>query len=246
LTFGYAYKTPDGTRHEATFSAKTKEDVFASLRERGVKPIKVWEIHSKYYVSKRTRVIILLAVATVVSLVYALLMRREARAVRVEPQVLPRHQIYGDPAIMEEIEHDNFASVFPDKGDQILAAYAIPGRQMTGSWRISREGIKAALEATKDKDVSIMPDDSAEVMALKRIVQGMKEELRWYIADGVGTVESYLARLRERQDEEIRIYERTRQELENCTDTKLREERNAALRAMGLKTIPRPKAGAMR
>jgi hypothetical protein len=69
----------------------------------------------------------------------------------------------------------------------------------------------------------------------------MKQELRAYLADGIGTIESYVMRLRERQIEEIRIYERVKQELESVTDLKIREQRNESLRAMGLKTIPRPR-----
>ena len=92
-----------------------------------------------------------------------------------------------------------------------------------------------------DKDVPSLATDSAEAAELKRIVRGMKQELCWYVGDGEGTVETYLNRLFERQEEELRIYERVRQELENVHDVRLREERNASLRAMGLRTIPRPR-----
>ena len=131
--------------------------------------------------------------------------------------------------------------MFPDVGDRILAAFAIPGRLSPGALNLSRQELLKRLTECKDKNIVFDVADSNEATELKKIVQGMKEELRWYVADGVGSVESYLNRLRERQDEEIRIYERTKNELENCTDNALREERNAALRAMGLRTIPRLK-----
>lgn len=239
MTYGYSYKTSDGVRHESTFEAKSNEAVFAALRAQGIKPMKVWEIHSPYYISKRTRLIIILALALAASLVYTIRLRRSALSTPHSALTAPRHQIYGDPATWEDIERDNFASVFKSSGDRILALYAIPGRAVTDSLGLSRAALLKALENCKNKDVVIEKTDSAEAVELKRIVQGMKEELRWYVADGVGSVESYLNRLRERQDEEIRIYERTRLELENCTDNALREERNAALRAMGLRTIPR-------
>ena len=241
MTYGYSYKTSDGVRHESTFEAKSNEAVFAALRAQGIKPMKVWEIHSPYYISKRTRLIIILALALAASLVYTIRLRDSALSTQHSALTAPRHQIYGDPAIWEDIERDNFASVFKSSGDRILALYAIPGRAVTDSLSLSRAALLKALEDCKDKDVVIEKTDAAEAVELKRIVQGMKEELRWYVADGVGSVESYLNRLRERQDEEIRIYERTKNELENCTDNALREERNAALRAMGLRTIPRLK-----
>lgn len=242
MKFGYSYKTSDGVRHESTFVAKSNEAVFAALRAQGIKPMKVWEIHSPYYISKRTRLIIILALALAASIAYILVAPSAPSTKHQAPSTTsPRHQIYGDPAIWENIERDNFASVFKSSGDRILALYAIPGRAMTDSLGLSRAALLKALEDCKNKDVVIEKTDSAEAVELKRIVQGMKEELRWYVADGVGSVESYLNRLRERQDEEIRIYERTKNELENCTDNALREERNAALRAMGLRTIPRLK-----
>lgn len=241
MKFGYSYKTSDGIRHESTFEAKSNEAVFAALRARGIKPMKVWEIHSPYYISKRTRLIIILALALAASLVYTIRLRHSALSSPHSALTAPRHQIYGDPATWEDIERDNFATVFPDVGDRILAAYAIPGRISPGSLNLSRQDLLKRMEECKDKDIAFDAADSNEATELKKIVQGMKEELRWYVADGVGSVESYLNRLRERQEEEIRIYERTKNELENCTDNALREERNAALRAMGLRTIPRLK-----
>ena len=241
MTYGYSYKTSDGVRHESTFEAKSNEAVFAALRAQGIKPMKVWEIHSPYHTSTRTRLIIILALALAASLVYTIRLRHSALSTPHSALTAPRHQIYGDPATWEDIERDNFATVFPDVGDRILAAYAIPGRISPGSLNLSRQDLLKRMEECKDKDIAFDAADSNEATELKKIVQGMKEELRWYVADGVGSVESYLNRLRERQDEEIRIYERTKNELENCTDNALREERNAALRAMGLRTIPRLK-----
>ena len=241
MTYGYSYKTSDGVRHESTFEAKSNEAVFAALRAQGIKPMKVWEIHSPYYISKRTRLIIVLALALTASLAYIFVAPTTSQGTKHQAQstTSPRHQIYGDPAIWENIERDNFAFVFKNSGDRILALYAIPGRAVTDSLGLSRAALLKALEGCKDEDVVVEKTDAAEAVELKKIVQGMKEELRWYVADGVGSVETYLNRLRERQEEEIRIYERTSAELENNTDEKLREERNAALRAMGLRTIPR-------
>lgn len=242
MKFGYAYKTSDGTRHESTFEAKSKEEVFSTLRAQGTKPIKVWEIHSRFYISRRTCIIILLAVALAGSLIYAHILHSSLKIVtQAEATTTPRHQIYGDPVILEDMERDNYASIFPEVGDRVLAAYAIPGRPTVNLPRISSLEMCKALTDCKSKDITVQPSDVPEVAELKRIVQGMKDEMRWYVSDGEGTVETYLQRLRERQSEEIKIYERTLKELETETDPKIRMERNAALRAMGLRTIPRPK-----
>lgn len=42
-TWTYSYKTSDGLRHEAEMSAPTKDDVYAALRERGIRAIRVTE-----------------------------------------------------------------------------------------------------------------------------------------------------------------------------------------------------------
>lgn len=41
MTFAYSYKTSDGVRHEDAIRAKSKEDVFQTLRNKGIRPIKV-------------------------------------------------------------------------------------------------------------------------------------------------------------------------------------------------------------
>lgn len=41
MKYTYAYKTSDGTRHEAVMNAESREAVFATLRAKGIKAIKV-------------------------------------------------------------------------------------------------------------------------------------------------------------------------------------------------------------
>ena len=40
-TFRYIYKTSQGVRQTAEMSAATRDEVFAALREKGIRPIKV-------------------------------------------------------------------------------------------------------------------------------------------------------------------------------------------------------------
>lgn len=237
MKFGYSYKTSEGVRHEAVFEAKTKEDVFSSLRAQGIRPIKVWPIYSRFHVRKSTLIICLLLVALCVS-VYFLLGFSNVR--RSEDLLYsPRHQIYGDPARIEEIESDGYKSILPLQGDRFLAAYAIPGREIPQEYIRLNADMKLAIKKALDNNLEISNKDSREAKELKLIINGMKRELREYLADGSGTIDSYVMRLNERQDEEIRIYERVKSELETVTDPKIREERNASLRAMGLRTVPR-------
>ena len=41
MKYTYAYKTSDGIRHEDSMNAASREEVFAELRKRGIKAIKV-------------------------------------------------------------------------------------------------------------------------------------------------------------------------------------------------------------
>ena len=41
MKFTYAYKTSNGTRHEASIDAPSREEVFSTLRAQGIRPIKV-------------------------------------------------------------------------------------------------------------------------------------------------------------------------------------------------------------
>ena len=86
--------------------------------------------------------------------------------------------------------------------------------------------------------VNLIEADPREVRELKQIVNGMRQELRDYLANGNGTPRSYWRRLIERTQEEMRIYERTRRELENEKNAAVWEQKNEALRRLGLRTIP--------
>ena len=83
--------------------------------------------------------------------------------------------------------------------------------------------------------------DTREVRELREIVCGMREEMAAYLANGNGTHRSFWRRLLERTQQEVQIYERTRRELEKETNPAVWEEKNEALRRLGLRTIPNPK-----
>lgn len=69
--------------------------------------------------------------------------------------------------------------------------------------------------------MQLIDEDSREAKELKQIVKqivnGMREEMREYLANGNGTPRSYWRRLNERTTQEMQIYERTCRELEKET-----------------------------
>ena len=268
LRYTYAYKTSDGERHEATMVAESREAVFAELRKQGIKAIKVVaEDGSKAngeVRGVRKRILVLSALCLVLSavvvigvVVFALGTRRHAPGTDAST---PRHQIYGDPVIVEDFERGDFGKVLTNRADQMLAWFAQPGRLMcpkgTDPRRCADEFAKAVFPSTVEGPspssaectfapskytCPVAPDDSREVRELKQIVNGMHEEMTAYLANGNGTPRSFWRRLLERTQQEMQIYERTRRELEKEKSPAVWEQKNDAIRRLGLRTIPNPK-----
>ena len=89
-----------------------------------------------------------------------------------------------------------------------------------------------------ERDVETRPDEPREIRELKEIVNGMRGEMRAYLANGNGTPRSYWRRLNERALQEAQIYERTRRELEKESSQEVWDGKNAELRRLGIRTIP--------
>ena len=88
--------------------------------------------------------------------------------------------------------------------------------------------------------------DFTEVSDLKRIVAGLKREMRAYLAGG-GTVEQYLSELTRRQKLEVSYRENAEKRLEGML-SKPKEaygywlKANAQLKSMGIYELPLPDA----
>lgn len=256
MKFIYAYKTSDGVRHEDSMNASSREEVFTVLRAKGIKAIKVYaadgsKANGEVRGLRKRAVAGLVALAAVVAGVVAYFggERTGAATAANSEASAPRHQIYGDPAVVSAFEHGDFAAVLPRDGDQMLAIFAQPGKLMCARGANPRridDNSHAAFEAYAKSDLAVENDiainsaDSREITELKQIVNGMREEMREYLANGNGTPRSFWRRLNERTAQEIQIYERTRRELEKETSEEVWEQKNDALRRLGLRTIPNP------
>ena len=249
MKYTYAYKTSDGTRHEATMVAKSRDEVFAELRKQGIKAIKVvaadgskanGEIHG---VRKRVVVALVAFVALGVGVVAYFTGTRSGgdlgdSATTAFAAGQDRRQVIGDAAIIEKGIRNGWSDVFELEGDRFLASFAIPGVK-AGQRNTSEKEFAAALE----NKCEILPNDSIEVKQIKAMVEGMKDEARRYLAAG-GSIISYGKRLTERQDAEIAIYERIKTDLEKAHSSMSEDEymiywekRNDELRNLGIKTI---------
>ena len=247
-------------------NASSREEVFEALRANGIKAIKVVaadgsKANGEVRGLRKRAVAALVALAAAVAGVVAYIGGERIGAAEPSPNASPRHQIYGDPAVVEAFERGDFGGALVRDGDRLLAVFAQPGRLMCAKgvdprWlhriggaadgkRATASGAEAfeayaKNELAVEKDVEIAEADSREVRELKQIVNGMREEMREYLANGNGTPRSYWRRLNERTTSEIQIYERTRRELEKETSEEVWEQKNDALRRLGLRTIPNP------
>lgn len=245
MKYTYAYKSSDGSRHEASMDAESREAVFEALRKKGIRPIKVIaEDGSKAngeIRGVRRRVV---GVAAVLAAIVAVIATSLYNRVSAPP--LPefesgqtRRQIIGDTAIIDKGIATGWSDVFPEEGDRFFASFAIPGVR-AGQRNTTVEEIKAAL----DRDVEVSDLDGLEARQVKSMVAGMKAEARAYINAG-GSIVDYGKRLTERQDAEIAIYERAKAEIDHARKTMsqddfiaLWEERNDRLRNLGIKLVP--------
>ena len=140
---------------------------------------------------------------------------------------LPRQAIPGDRRRIEEaVAQERDPPVFRFAAERWLARYAEPGRKVPGAQAgltaekglartrsgASERPAPADFEAALREPIRIASSDFTEVVDLKRIVTGMKREMRAYLAGG-GTAEQYLAELEKRQRLEISYRENAEKRL---------------------------------
>lgn len=152
----------------------------------------------------------------------------------------PRHQIYGDPVIVKRLSvGTELEEVLPALGDRILACYAQPGKLASLPPVEGSDHFEALARAAKE-DLVLDQSEPREIVELKQIVNGMKRELREYLAVEGMTAAGYYNALVERQRAESEIATRVKRELEGVSDSRIWEEKNAQLRKMGLRPIEIP------
>ena len=249
MKYTYAYKTSDGVRHEDSMNAASREEVFAALRKRGIKAIKVvaadgskanGEIHG---VRKRVVAALVAFVAVGVGIVAYFSGTRSNGDLGGSAEISfqtdqARRQIIGDVAVVEKGILTGWSDVFPLEGDRFLASFAIPGAN-AGMRSTSEAELLLALKTKTE----VKSSDSIEARQIKAMVEGMKNEARRYIAAG-GTIVEYGKRLTERQDAEIAIYNRIKADVDQARSTMSKkdfisywEKRNDELRSLGIRTI---------
>ncbi len=242
MKYHYVYRTGDGIRHTDVIEAPSRDAAFAALRANGIRPIKVQaEDGSRENGAPRPirgRLLIFILLALVVTATIIPLLRTPS----TEPEFLvsqTRRQVIGDAAVIERGILTGWEDVFESDGDRFLASFAIPGARAGVRNVTEGELLRVLNEKPLAKDA-----EGIEARQIRAIVEGLKDEARAYLRAG-GTIASYASRLTERQDAESAVYSRVRGELERARKSLSEEaylsaweEKNAALRRLGIRTIP--------
>lgn len=258
MKFVYEYRTKDNVRHTGVVCASTKDEAYSVLKAKGIRPGSVTDapgfFNKLFGKGKRWLTIGVLATACLMLGSFYFSILRQTRTAAQKALVAPRSQIYGDPGILKECTSAGWANVFRDDfGARFLAWFAQPAVtvefQQGGDWKTRvAEGLRR-----NRRLVDIDPVDPDEVKKMKRIVNGMKEELAAYVSAG-GTEEKYIERVLERQRVEAEILARVTSELnliihrakeartreDRAALTKRWKEKNELLRDMGMESIPAP------
>ena len=223
MRFVYEYRTSDNVRHTGTIRASSREAAYAALKAKGIRPGSVEDapgfFNALFGKGKRWIAIAILAFVAI-GLVVARV--RNPPQPRPDPRAAapaPRHFVELGDGI-------DLATVFADSGERFLAYYALPGVRFEVP--DAPENLADCLKHT----ILIDPEDSEAAIELKRIVTGMKDDMRAYLSSDFGNVAAYVLRLEERQAMEAEyrdgVMRRLRAGLVSL------EEANAILAAMGL------------
>jgi len=201
--WSYSYKTPDGLRHEAEMSAATKDDVYAALREKGIRAIRVTErvapVVRRGFRGLRKRDWSLIAAGLVLLTVVAVAAARTTTR-RFAPAEAGEVSVNGASAetspVADEPQAANLAKAvdaaienFRESASALDAAVLADYRLLVtsnGEMRIRREIAKGratadagrrAVRAAYDLFYSAIPADNADALALaqRRYGEAMDE-----------------------------------------------------------------------
>ena len=240
--WAYAWKSLDGVRREETIEAPSRDEAFRLLREKGIRPIKVDQVLRPIdrAINFARRFGIVLVVAVVVFAVTRFMDRGGRLAPHNEPVAEPTLEI-GEVAASGRVATPlprkqvsvvgiDLAAAFKYEGERYLARFASPGVLDGIDTRSLPED---TIESLKSR-IIIQEDDSQEIIDLKRIVAGIKEDVSRFLASGksLPNIAEWLA-LRQQMEADFRrqlIGGRER-------DRFSKDAINDKLRAMGLKEL---------
>ena len=260
MKFVYAYRDSQNVRHDDVIIASSKDDAFKKVRALGRRPFFV-DLAPGFWnrlqaIGKRGAAILILALALIGALIIVFRRGQPAELDYFDSSM--RRYPLGDSALIDEGIRTGWANVFALQGDRFFASYAIPGVVPAVRDATESEIRKAltpeqtspsvvALGQRTSSSVEQLDTSSIEARQVRAMVNGVKEELREYLAAG-GTITAFCVRLKQREYEEVSCYQRATTEIETAVDrgadarsvTEIVNRNNIQLRQLGIRTIPMP------
>jgi len=229
MRYHYFYQTSKNESLDGWLAAKDRNDAYAQLRKRGIKPYKL--VGRNPVAWKRWTAIGVLGMAVAA---LSILLVADRPVVETEE---PRAQLYGDPAIIQQLSADGWRRTF-DAGNAWFARHAIPASLCDCRDQPPTDIVLSVAPLPLD------PSESPELAKMKRMVNGMKLELKAYLG-GDNTVADYMSLCDERLSLErgqVAICRKEFDALEKAGgDIEAAwEQKNEELRDMGLPTTPLP------
>ena len=191
MRFLYRYQDREKGVVEAELAAPSEPEAYAILRKSGIRPMKVWAkpgmLNALSRIGKRGWTIVALAVVVVIVTVKLLQVESVASGGFAEGNLRPlqRGQV---PCVAVD---------FKFKSEKVLALFARPGEvtaEMDGIGGAALDDLPLAVKSP----IRANADDPADVVQLKRVVVGLKDEARMALASGLSP-SAFLNRLLERQ-----------------------------------------------
>lgn len=262
MRFTYTYRSSDGQRHTAEIEAESRDAAFARVRaELGIKPIRVVAVDGSIATDAKRGVgfpiwkttVLVIIVATAVGILAwrvglhsanddVLIIKTPQGVIKCHiADPLPRQAIPGNRLRIEG-ERDK---VFTNSVERFLSRFAEPGRA-TAFATNAEKPTEAEFKAILPIPVWVASNEFTEHIDLKRIVAGIKREMRAYIAGG-GTTDRYLTELFKRQKLEISYRENAEKKLKEMIDRPKEAydywlKANAQLQTMGIYPLFLPDA----
>lgn len=236
--------------------AESREAVFSSLREKGIKAIKVTAADGSKANGEirgvRKRMVAAIAGLTALAgglIVYLLAVGGGPDIVLTEARPLPRQEVLGDRSRIEGVARELFAT----DAECFLSRFAEPGREFVAPE--SDWPDEASFGRAFEHPVMCRSNDFTEHIEIKRIVEGLKREAQEYLSSG-GTAKGYVTELIRRQQIEIDARRRAEERLSDMLkdilpdddDERMRSafefwlSANEELRDMGIYPVKKPQA----
>ena len=213
-TWVYTWMSSDGLRHEGEMASPDKDTVYAELRKRGIRAIRVTEritpVVRKGFsgLRKRDWSLIVCGVVIIVlgALFFAIRFNNKGSTSSVQTSQGSRQTVssvavqlaQSRPRRFIQLPKDtDFLKVFRYPHECYLAYYAMPGVVLSNAPEMNEELVQDFYD-NLGAGIVITESDDAAIAELKRIVMGMKDDAKKYL--GVpGGIEKLSLWLEERQ-----------------------------------------------